>query len=78
MKLSPNIIIAGVVAAALAAALLAAGAEEKRAAVPDLSGLWEGPGFDLAPAEAKHPSWARSYATAKRRAKSQHRGARGK
>lgn len=36
------------------------------------------PGFDLAPAEAKHPSWARSYATAKRRAKSQHRGARGK
>ncbi len=36
------------------------------------------PGFDLAPAEAKHPSWARTYAAAKRRAQAQHRGARGK
>ncbi len=36
------------------------------------------PEFDLAPAEAKHPSWARTYAVAKRRAKSQHRGAKGK
>jgi len=31
------------------------------------------PEFDLAPAEAKHPSWARTFAAAKRRARAQHR-----
>ena len=36
------------------------------------------PDFDLAPAEAKHPSWARTYAAAKHRAKAKPRGARGR
>ena len=35
--------------------LAAAGVEREGAAVPDLSGLWEGPGFDLAPPEKGGP-----------------------
>ena len=31
------------------------GVEQKQAAIPDLSGLWEGPGFDLAPPEQGGP-----------------------
>jgi Tfp pilus assembly protein PilF len=34
------------------------------------------PDFDLAPAEAKHPSWARTYAAAKRSAKAKPHGGR--
>jgi len=36
------------------------------------------PDFDLEPAEAKHPSWAKIYATAKQRARSARTGSSGK
>jgi hypothetical protein len=35
--------------------LAAGGAEQRQGSVPDLSGLWEGPGFDLAPPEKGGP-----------------------
>jgi len=56
MKISPRFIRVGVTAAAMAAAAFTAfGAEPKPKAAPDLSGLWEGPGFDLAPPEKGGP-----------------------
>ncbi|HEX3485719.1 MAG TPA: hypothetical protein VHT51_11705 [Micropepsaceae bacterium] len=50
-----TIILSGTMACVLAAASFAAGAEGTDADVPDFSGTWEGPGFDLAPPENGGP-----------------------
>jgi hypothetical protein len=53
MKAFPKFLHAAMIAGLAAAASLAAAAEHH--AIPDLSGSWEGPGFDLAPPEKAGP-----------------------
>ena len=50
MVAAPRFLYVGI-AGALAAFLATAAGAEQKPAIPDFSGLWEGPGFDLAPPE---------------------------